>query len=166
MSRLALLSAELAASRDYTERLLADIGAADWFAPRPEWKSTLAWQVGHLAVAEYGLAVERVRGLRPGDAELLPPEFRDWFGAQSVPRFSPQGYPPPEHILAVFRGVHQAAVEAVAGLGEERLDEPVSRSHPLFTTKAGSLAWCIRHEMLHAGQIGLLRRQLGHDPLW
>ena len=34
------------------------------------------------------------------------------------------------------------------------------------TTKLRALLWCARHEMLHAGQIGLLRRHLGYPPMW
>ena len=33
-------------------------------------------------------------------------------------------------------------------------------------TKLDSLFWCAHHEMLHAGQIGLVRRLLGQAPLW
>lgn len=44
---------------------------------------------------------------------------------------------------------------------------PVSATPlPLAKTKMESLLWCAHHEMLHAGQIGLLRRQLGYAPLW
>ncbi len=34
------------------------------------------------------------------------------------------------------------------------------------TTKLRALLWCAHHEMLHAGQIGLLRRHLGYSPMW
>ena len=39
----------------------------------------------------------------------------------------------------------------------------VSRAWPLL---AASLLWCAHHEMVHAGQIGLLRRYLGFAPVW
>ncbi len=38
-------------------------------------------------------------------------------------------------------------------------------AHPAFTTKLGALLYCARHEALHAGQIGLLRRLLGYKSL-
>jgi hypothetical protein len=34
-----------------------------------------------------------------------------------------------------------------------------------FPTKFGSLLFCSHHEMLHAGQIGLLRRLTGKLPI-
>jgi hypothetical protein len=38
--------------------------------------------------------------------------------------------------------------------------------HPFAKTKLLALLWCANHEMLHAGQIGLLRRLLGCPPMW
>jgi hypothetical protein len=38
--------------------------------------------------------------------------------------------------------------------------------HPFSTTKLRALLWCAHHEMLDAGQIGLLRRHLGYPPMW
>jgi hypothetical protein len=45
------------------------------------------------------------------------------------------------------------------------LDETVDNPHPMFSTKLGALMFCPFHEMLHAGQIGLLRRLFGNAPL-
>jgi uncharacterized damage-inducible protein DinB len=42
----------------------------------------------------------------------------------------------------------------------------VVTSHALVRTKYQALAWCAQHEVVHAGQIGLLRRLLGHPPVW
>ncbi len=36
----------------------------------------------------------------------------------------------------------------------------------LTLTKLRALLWCAHHEMLHAGQMGLLRRHLGYPPMW
>jgi uncharacterized damage-inducible protein DinB len=46
------------------------------------------------------------------------------------------------------------------------LDQPVPHPHPFATTKLKALLWCAHHEMLHAGQIGLLRHHLGYPPMW
>jgi hypothetical protein len=52
------------------------------------------------------------------------------------------------------------------GLAEAELDQTVPHPHPFATTKLLALLWCAHHEMLHAGQIGLLRRLLGYPPIW
>ena len=50
--------------------------------------------------------------------------------------------------------------------GESLIDLPPHKPHRLFHTRLGSLLWCSRHEMVHAGQIALLRRMIGRKPLW
>jgi uncharacterized damage-inducible protein DinB len=52
------------------------------------------------------------------------------------------------------------------GLDEAELDQFVPHPHPFAKTKLLALLWCAHHEMLHAGQIGLLRRHLGYPPIW
>jgi uncharacterized damage-inducible protein DinB len=65
----------------------------------------------------------------------------------------------------VFDRVHDQVLREVRGLDEGELDQPVPHPHPFAKTKLLALVWCAHHEMLHAGQIGLLRRQLGHPPM-
>ena len=51
-------------SRGYTLELLKDVKDSDWFS-MPGGVTHLAWQVGHLTMAEYRLALERIRGRVP-----------------------------------------------------------------------------------------------------
>jgi len=74
-------------------------------------------------------------------------------------------YPSIETIQDVFARVRKQAVEELGQLADSVLDEPTEKPHPMFSTKLGALAFCPLHEMLHAGQIGLLRRLSGSDPL-
>jgi uncharacterized damage-inducible protein DinB len=66
----------------------------------------------------------------------------------------------------VFDRVHEQVLRELRGLEEGELDQPPLKPHSLAKTKQWSLLWCAHHEMVHAGQIGLLRRQLGYPPLW
>jgi hypothetical protein len=153
-------------SRGYTVRLLDKIDAVDWFRmPTPE-VTHIAWQVGHLAMAEYRLVLERIRGERPEDSAMISPEFLKAFGKQSVPHSDPNGYPSPAEIRAVFDRVHRQALDELPGLPEADWFSPPVTPHSLYNRKIDSLFWCAHHEMLHAGQIGLLRRLLGFIPVW
>jgi uncharacterized damage-inducible protein DinB len=67
---------------------------------------------------------------------------------------------------ADFDRVHQQTLAELQGLTESELDKTVLKPHPLVKTKLWALLWCAQHEAVHAGQIGLLRRQLGYAPLW
>jgi hypothetical protein len=156
---------QLARVRPYTLRLLDSVDGAEWFRMPAEGVTHIAWQAGHLAFAEYRLGLERIRGTRPGDAELLPESFLRQVGAGSVPEPDPAKNPTPAEIRAVLDRVHQRMLEEARAFADD-WNAPVARPHPMFTTKLGSLLWCAQHEMVHAGQIGLLRRLLGHAPLW
>jgi hypothetical protein len=48
---------------------------------------------------------------------------------------------------------------------EEQLDVRLTEPHPRFATKLEAIEFCSQHELLHAGQIALLRRLLGRPPL-
>jgi hypothetical protein len=162
MSRLGLLVDQIRSARAYTTGLIDTIDPADWFRQPAEGVTHVAWQVGHIAMAQYRLALERFRGTRPDDARLISTDFLALFARRSVPDPDPGRYPPPAAIRAVFEAVHRQALEELNGFPDERLDEPPTVPHELCPTKQGVLVWCNQHEMLHAGQIGLLRRLLGH----
>jgi len=49
-------------ARSYMLAILAEIDEADWFTMPAGCPTHVAWQVGHLAMAEYGLCLFRQRG--------------------------------------------------------------------------------------------------------
>lgn len=166
MTRLRTAMDQIVFARTYSLRLIDQIDSADWFRQPAEGVTHVAWQVGHLAMAQYRLALERIRGPLPEDVELISPEFLECFGKQSVPEVDPAHYPAPAAIRAVFERVHDQVLRELPEIPEAELDQPPVKPHSLFNRKIDSLFWCSQHEMLHAGQIGLLRRLQGSAPLW
>jgi DinB superfamily len=166
MPLLQLAIDQIVFARDYTVRLLDQTPTAEWFRQPSEGVTHIAWQVGHLAMAEYRLALERIRGPRPQDADLISDDFLCLFGRDSVPDADAAKYPKATDIRAVFDRVHQQTLRELATLDESELDKPVVKLHGLAKTKFRALMWCAQHEGVHAGQIGLLRRLLGHPPMW
>jgi hypothetical protein len=166
MSRLQQSVEQIVFGRNYTIGLLDQTPASDWFRQPPGGVSHIAWQVGHLAYAEYRLALWRIRGQRPEDARLFSEESARLFGAGSVPDADPSRYPEQKEIRAVLDRVHEVVLGELRVLDEAELDQPVLHPHTFAKTKLQALSWCSQHEMLHAGQVGLLRRQLGHPPVW
>lgn len=65
----------------------------------------------------------------------------------------------------MFDQVHARSLQELAGQTDEDLDVKLPEPHAVFDTKLGSVFFCSAHEMLHAGQIGLIRRLLGRTPL-
>jgi hypothetical protein len=166
LSRLQLAIGQITFARNYTLRLLESVKIEDWFRQLPGGVSHIGWQVGHLAFAEYRLALWRIRGQQPQDESLFSQDFVRLFGANSVPDADAGKYPAPADIRAVLDRVHEQALRELPSLTEADLDQPVSHPHPIANTKLLALLWCAHHEMLHAGQVGLLRRQLGYPPMW
>jgi hypothetical protein len=166
MSRLDLALEQIVTVRKYTTQMLDCVREEDWFRLPPAGVSHVAWQVGHLAFAQIRLALLRIRGPKTDDAQLYPPEFDSLFGRLSVPEANASTYPGVSEIRAVFDRVHQRVLEEIPRLPEAELDEAVEPPHRVARNKLWSLLWCAQHEMLHAGQIGLIRRQLGYTPMW
>jgi hypothetical protein len=164
MSRLRLAIEQIGFARNYTIGLLDQTPMTEWFRLPPGGVSHVAWQAGHIAFSEYILALWRIRGEQPKDNALFSPEFKRLFGADSVPQAEP-AYPPNE-IRAALDRVHEQVLRELPDLGEAELAQPLPDPHPYATTTLRALLWCAHHEMLHAGQIGLLRRHLGYPPMW
>ncbi|MBA4019980.1 MAG: DinB family protein [Pirellula sp.] len=163
--RLQLALDQIRSARAYTWELLADLQPQDWFA-MPGGVTHIAWQVGHLAMAQYRLCLDRIRGERESDNRLISLAMLTIFGKGSTPDADSKKYPPVDEIRAVFDRVYKASLDECSRLADADLDLPPLKPHRLFHTKLGSLLWCTRHEMVHAGQISLVRRMIGRKPLW
>src|SRR5262249_48407386 len=125
----------------------------------------VAWQVGHLAMAEYGLGLFRQRGRAEIDAELMSSSFRKQFSRGSVPEADASKYPSAAEIRSVFDRVHAQVLKEAPSFTPEKLKEPVEPTFAVEQTKLDALLLCSHHEMIHAGQLGLLRRLLGKNPV-
>ena len=162
MSRLDILVDQIRSARAYTTGLLETIEPGDWFRQPTEGVTHVAWQAGHLAFAQYKLALERFRGVRPDDDQLISADFLARFARGTAPDPDPSRYPAPAEIRAVLDRVHRQTLEELKDVPDLELDNPPLIPHDLCATKHAVLVWCNQHEMLHAGQIGLLRRFLGY----
>jgi len=154
-------------ARGYTIDLLATIPEAGWFTVPAGCPSHVAWQVGHLAFAEARLVVERVGGRTEIGGGVLPAEFITLFARNSVPEPDPAKHPSPAEIRRVLDRVHEAALQTLRDTADSDLETLVPGTpHRFCRTKADYARWVSHHEFLHAGQIGLIRRMLGKDPVW
>ena len=166
MSDLESALTQIRTARLYTKDMLRHVNDDDWFRQPSEGVTHVTWQVGHLAVAEYGLALKRLRGEKSDDAHLISPDFRKLFGKGSIPDPDQSVYPSPNEIRAILDRVHNQVMDEVGAMSEEAMSDPVGEpTHPMFKTKLEALQWCAQHEFIHAGQIALLRRLFGAEPL-
>ena len=108
----------------------------------------------------------RYRGERPEDAQILPPNYAALFGIESVPTADTAAYPTTTEIRATLDRVHEAVLAQAPTHDDAHYDQPLAVPHRLCKTRGECLYWASAHEMMHVGQIGLLRRLLGNKPLW
>ena len=163
--RLQIAKNNLASAREYTMTLLDGLEEDQWFwTPEPS-VSHIAWQVGHLAMAQYGLTLFRQRGRTDIDGSLIPNRFRKKVMKGTTPESSPEMYLPPAEILEVLDGVNRQMLIEIDHFDGPGLDESIDLPYSGFPTRYGSLLFAANHEMLHAGQIGFLRRLMGLQPI-
>lgn len=110
MDRISSLVNDVETARRYTNTILNAVDPADWFRQPTEGLTHVAWQVGHLAVAQYRLALFLIRGHRPEDERLISEEFMKHFQPGSVPDPVPHHNPPVEEIRDVFDRVHAQTI--------------------------------------------------------
>lgn len=166
MSRIEIALNLLKSSREYLHTLIDDLTDEEWFWVPPagtgtEFSTHIAWQVGHIAMAEYGLMLFRQRGRAEVDLELMPGSFRKRFAKGSQPGNDPTAYPTPAEILGQLEKIHQQVLIEVPEFPDAQLDEPLDPPTAAYATKYGAMLMAPQHEMLHCGQIGMLRRWMG-----
>ncbi len=152
-------------TREYLLGLLDGISAEQWNIIPSGSTSHIAWQVGHLAVAEYGLMLFRQRGRAEGDIELMPGWLRKNFGKGTQPSNEPTDNPSRDELLAILDRIHQRSMKEAAFYEASSLVEPADMPYAVFPMKLGALLFAPLHESIHIGQIGILRRILGLAPV-
>lgn len=163
MTLIDRLTAQLRMVRDMTEKIL------EAFQTPEEWTHQLApgtnhalWFVGHMAASDnYFIGLvdpKRAKSMEQLDA---------LFGTGSRPSGNPDDYPPAAEVLDAMHERRATWVELLQGLSDKQLGKPLPEDTPDFLTDVGSLfELTINHEWLHLGQVTLIRRALGHEPLF
>ena len=146
MNRVDLLTENFESVRRYTNMALDGISPDDWFRVPDTCPTHIAWQIGHITIGKYGLALAIPRGERPEDEELIPLSFREKFARGSTPDSNPNTYPSVELITSTFNRVHDQILAELPTFTDELLDAPAPIEHPMFSTKFGALMWSIQHE--------------------
>ncbi len=106
MSRLRLAIDQIVFARNYTIDLVDQIPTEQWFRMPSGNVSHIGWQIGHLAFAEYRLALWRLRSVRTEDTILIPQQFLQLFGANSDTEPETDKYPTQTETRATMDRVH------------------------------------------------------------
>lgn len=163
--RVEIAARHVLSARQYTMTLLDGLSEEEWFWSPDPAVTHVAWQVGHLAFAQYGLMLFRQRGRATEDQQLMSGRFRKTFAKGTTPSTDRSAYPDRGEIMETLNRIHGQAFVELATFSDADLDHPIDEPYAAFATRYGALLFAGDHEMLHAGQIGLLRRLMGKAPI-
>ncbi len=159
--RLQIAESRIQFARGFVQQFLEGLTPDEWFWTPPGFVTHIAWQVGHIASSQYGLCLFRMRGRTAADETLLPQAIWDSFKIGSTPVAGAEHNPPVAQILEIFSAVQAHVFRELAAKTDQDLDVPLEKPHPAFTTVLGGIEYSPLHEMVHAGQIAMLRRLMG-----
>jgi hypothetical protein len=162
MSLKERLQRQLGSARQLSQRLLSD------FHSPPQWTHQVCeggnhalWFVGHMANTDNFLI------------SLVAPEravekigYGAAFGMGSRPSGNVADYPPIDEVLAAMNERRATLLDVLAGLTDDDLARPTPDGAPDFLSDFGSVfELAVWHEGLHSGQLSMVRRSLGFEPV-
>lgn len=162
MSLKERLQRQLLSTRQMSEKLLADFQTPEqWLHQVHPGSNHALWFVGHMANTDNFL----LSLAAPGQAISLE-GFNNRFGMGSQPTGVPADYPQPEEVLATMRERRAKLLAVLESMTDEDLAGKTPAGAPDFLPDIASVFELgIWHEGLHAGQLSVVRRSLGHKPI-
>ena len=150
-------------ANDLVIKLMDDIPFSDWSTAPIGQKSTILWQVGHLALTQNFHGIMVITGLRPELKHVPLRLFSENFGMGSSPE-NVSTELSPELVKGCFLDIARIALNGYQQLKEADLNlplEPTKIPSPLAKIKSEAMLWNTQHLYWHGGQIALLRSNLG-----
>tara|TARA_Y100001934_G_scaffold107684_1_gene132219 strand:+ start:603 stop:1142 length:540 start_codon:yes stop_codon:yes gene_type:complete len=162
MSQKDRLLKQLHAARGYSTKLLADFDSAEsWTHQLHEGSNHALWFVGHMGTTDnFMLSL-----VRPEWSETNE-QYGSLFGLGSQPSANIEDYPPVEQVLAFMQDRREKLLATLESMDIQQLEAETPEGAPAFMPDNASVfETAVWHEGLHSGQLSLLRRSLGFEPL-
>jgi hypothetical protein len=156
------LQRQLQLIRTISERILGSFTTPEQWTHQVHAQANHAlWFAGHVGMVDNFL-LSLVDPTRVVEKE----DYRHRFGMGSRPTANPADYPDPKEVLAFMRERREAVLDVLAGLSDSDLSKPTPEGAPYMMPDIGAVfEAAVWHEALHAGQVTIARRDLGHPPL-
>jgi hypothetical protein len=156
------LCRQLHSTRQLSESLLAAFQTpAEWVHQVHPGCNHALWFAGHMANTDNFLL-----SLVAPQKSVQLEDYGARFGMGSQPVNRPEEYPPPEHVRETMRERRRTLMQVLEKLTDEELSRPTPSGSPDFLPDFASVFEMANwHEAMHAGQLSVTRRALGHKPL-
>lgn len=154
-----VLKAAMGMNHKIVSDYLGDLSDADLLVRPVPGANHIAWQLGHLIASECHLLKEC-----GGTPPELPAGFAEKHAKDTAT--SDQGFLTKAEYLGLFQQVRGAALKRLADMPEADLDKPSTGSMAkMFPTVGHLFVLVANHELMHAGQLAVVRRKLGKPIL-
>jgi uncharacterized damage-inducible protein DinB len=163
MSQADRLLRQLGMIRDMSEKILAAFESPDdWCRQVVPGTNHALWFAGHMATTD-NYFISRVV---PGREKQLE-GWDKLFGMGSKPTNDPDDYPPVAEVVDMMRERRGVLVELLQGRTDaELLGPPAAGASDFLPELATIFEMTTCHETLHLGQVTVVRRSLGHRPVF
>jgi hypothetical protein len=141
---------------------LGDLSDADLLVRPAEGANHIAWQIGHLILAEQRMG----RHLPGAKYPELPAGFVEKHDRQPTVQNATSGFGTRAQYLELFNKTREATLAALAKLTDADLDQPASTPVPGITNLGGVVMLIATHSLMHGGQFSVVRRKLGKPVLF
>jgi uncharacterized damage-inducible protein DinB len=142
---------------------LADFSDADFFVRPCPGANHATWQLGHLTTSEARI----VNGVKPGGNTAVPEEFAAKFTKETSTNDDAAFFPKKAVILDQLSKTRAATVAWIKTLTPADLDKPGPERMAKMCPSVGHLLGLIgNHDMMHMGQLQVIRRKLGKPILF
>jgi hypothetical protein len=171
MSKIEFLRDQMIESRNFVNRLIAELPQDLWYTIPENTNSNFAWQIGHVMMAQNFHAITVITGRNEKVNDLIPTMQYNkiFYGMGSLHRSVEKDLIPPATLKDQFDAVHDICLNNLHTVNDDMLNddlEPIPFKHPVADIKYDALSWCFKHEMWHSAEMEEIKRTLGYPIKW
>ena len=155
--------AGISGGQNLVETYIKDLSDADLLVRAVPGTNHIAWQLGHLIAAENAM----LEAVRPGSMPKLPAGFRERHSKEKAKSDDAKDFLTKDQYLKLFKEQRSATLKVLESMSEADFDGPVPEPLSQYLRNVGDVfSMQGTHWVMHAGQWALIRRKLGHPPLF
>lgn len=137
-----------------------DLSDADLMKRPSPGCNHINWQLGHLIAAEH----RHQSTINPQGVKALPAGFAEKYTPETAACDDPQKFCTKAELLSIFQDQRANTLASLEKLSEADLDRATGIDYAPTVGALYSLEGS--HWLMHVGQWAVVRRQLGHKPLF
>lgn len=139
---------------------IADLSDADLLKRPAPGCNHINWQLGHCILSEHNDVDKQVPGVMPA----LPPGFAEKYSKETAASDDASKFCTKAELIETFQAQRAGTMQAFAKVSDADFDRP---SGVEYAPNVGAVfALQGSHYLMHVGQWAVVRRQLGHKPLF